>query len=94
MLIASPLSRALMTANLAFEGSYDGPREVCALARERIFHASDVGRAPEAIAEDFPGRVVTPGGCQMCYVDHTGCHQLNRVLTIHPTSVLSLPGGS
>lgn len=54
LLVASPLSRALMTAELAFE-SFDGPREACALARERIFHASDVGRAPDALAEDFPG---------------------------------------
>jgi hypothetical protein len=22
------------------------------------------------------GRVVTPGGCQIGYMDHTGCHQL------------------
>jgi hypothetical protein len=22
------------------------------------------------------GRVVTPGGCQIGYTDHTGCHQL------------------
>jgi len=53
VLIASPLSRALMTAELAFEG-YEGPREVCVLARERIFHASDVGRHPADIAVDFP----------------------------------------
>lgn len=33
VLVASPLSRALMTAELAFEGTYDGPKLVCALAR-------------------------------------------------------------
>jgi hypothetical protein len=31
-------------------------------------------------ANGAEGRVVTPG-CQIGYVDHTGCHQLNRVLT-------------
>jgi hypothetical protein len=45
VLIASPLSRALMTADLAFP-AYVGPREVCALARERLFHASDMGWGP------------------------------------------------
>mmetsp|Transcript_20510 Transcript_20510/g.33243 ORF Transcript_20510/g.33243 Transcript_20510/m.33243 type:complete len:250 (+) Transcript_20510:257-1006(+) len=54
VLIASPLSRALMTAELAFEGTFDGPREVCALASERIYHASDVGAVPEVIAAKFP----------------------------------------
>jgi hypothetical protein len=28
-----------------------------------------------------PPRVVTPGRCQIGYMDHTGYHRLNRVLT-------------
>ena len=56
VIIASPLSRALMTAQLAFGDEVHAtlPREVCALARERVFHASDVGRSPDIIAADFP----------------------------------------
>jgi hypothetical protein len=27
------------------------------------------------------GFVTWPGGCQIGYMEHTGCHQLNRVLT-------------
>jgi hypothetical protein len=64
VLVASPLTRALRTAELAFEGSdFRCPeddrapirRVTCALARERVFHASDVGRRASAIEKDFPG---------------------------------------
>ena len=61
LIVASPLSRALLTADLAFgdlvaEEDADAPRRVtCAFARERVFHASDVGRTPDEIAHDFPG---------------------------------------
>ena len=67
MLIASPLSRALMTADLAFP-AYGGPREVCALARERLFHASDMGCGPPHAASretrhwvPFDSRTEGPG---------------------------------
>jgi hypothetical protein len=33
------------------------------------------------ICVDCEGRVVTPGGCQIGYVDHTARHQSHRVLT-------------
>ena len=61
LIVSSPLSRALLTADLAFadlvaDDASDAPREsACALARERVFHASDVGRTPDEIARDFPG---------------------------------------
>ena len=61
LIVSSPLSRALLTADLAFadlvaDDASDAPRRVtCALARERVFHASDVGRTPDEIARDFPG---------------------------------------
>ena len=54
VLIASPLHRAMTTADLAFAGCEGIPKETCALMRERVFHASDVGRHPDAIEADFP----------------------------------------
>lgn len=50
LIVSSPLRRALRTAELAFgeagedEVLGDVPRVVCALARERLFHGSDIGR--------------------------------------------------
>jgi hypothetical protein len=35
------------------------------------------------------GVALTPGGCQMCYMGHTGCHQLNAILTIRPTRAVT-----
>ncbi|ACO61055.1 predicted protein [Micromonas commoda] len=54
VLIASPLHRAMTTADLAFAGCEGIRKETCALMRERVFHASDVGRHPDAIEADFP----------------------------------------
>ena len=58
LIVASPLGRALRTAELAFGAAGeddvlgDVPRVVCALARERVFHGSDIGRvASELRAE-------------------------------------------
>jgi hypothetical protein len=31
--------------------------------------------------------------CQIAHMDHTGRHQLDVFLTIHPTRVVTLPGG-
>ena len=53
LVVASPLTRALRTAELAF-GKFPIPRLVCPLASERVYHSSDVGRNPEDIAADFP----------------------------------------
>jgi broad specificity phosphatase PhoE len=57
LLVASPLHRAMRTADLAFSSaSFDGvPRVTCVHARERVFHASDIGRSLDAIRQDFPG---------------------------------------
>lgn len=54
MLVVSPLTRALHTAELAFP-SFLGPRVVEALTRERVYLSSDAGRAPSELAGEFPG---------------------------------------
>ena len=54
VLVVSPLTRALHTANLAFS-HYDGPIVVEALARERVWLSSDCGRSPEELRAEFKG---------------------------------------
>ena len=53
VLLVSPLTRALQTAAHAFE-HYDGPIEVEALARERVYLSSDCGRSPDELRKEFP----------------------------------------
>ncbi|EFJ41539.1 hypothetical protein VOLCADRAFT_119663 [Volvox carteri f. nagariensis] len=54
LLVVSPLTRALQTAQLAFLPHYQGPVLVEPLARERVWHASDVGSSREHLARTFP----------------------------------------
>jgi hypothetical protein len=54
LLVASPLRRALRTAELAFGAHPALPRLVSPLCRERLYHSSDVGRAPPLVAAEFP----------------------------------------
>lgn len=57
LVVASPLRRALRTAELAFgDGVIDAsvPRVVCPLARERVFHGSDIGRVASELREEHP----------------------------------------
>ena len=57
LLVSSPLRRALRTAELAFAAAPQPPalpRLVTALCRERLYHSSDVGRAPAIIAAEHP----------------------------------------
>ena len=56
LIVASPLRRAMRTAELAFGVErYDStPRVTCVHARERVFHASDVGRPAGEVKRDFP----------------------------------------
>ena len=56
LIVASPLRRALRTAELAFglERYAATPRVTCVHARERVFHASDVGRPASEVRRDFP----------------------------------------
>lgn len=56
LLVASPLRRAMRTADLAFglERYASTPRVACVHARERVFHASDVGRPAGEVQRDFP----------------------------------------
>ncbi len=56
LLVASPLRRALRTAELAFSAPAAAalPRLVTPLCRERLYHSSDVGRDPALVAAEFP----------------------------------------
>eukprot|EP00242_Pyramimonas_sp_CCMP2087_P014689 CAMPEP_0198201038 /NCGR_PEP_ID=MMETSP1445-20131203/3868_1 /TAXON_ID=36898 /ORGANISM="Pyramimonas sp., Strain CCMP2087" /LENGTH=250 /DNA_ID=CAMNT_0043871219 /DNA_START=65 /DNA_END=820 /DNA_ORIENTATION=- len=54
VLLASPLSRALLTAETAFDGIDDIPWEVAPLARERVWFASDCGSDPKVLSQNFP----------------------------------------
>jgi len=50
--IASPLTRALQTAQLIFGDAL--PIHVSAGPREQLCHSCDVGRSPKQLAKDFP----------------------------------------
>ncbi|GFR44486.1 hypothetical protein Agub_g5749 [Astrephomene gubernaculifera] len=54
LLLVSPLTRALQTAHLAFMPHYRGPVMVEPLARERVWHASDIGSSREQLQQAFP----------------------------------------
>ena len=53
VLVVSPLTRAIQTTALAWP-HYDGPVEVEALARERVWLSSDCGRSPAELKAEFP----------------------------------------
>jgi len=50
---ASPLTRAIETAQLAFAG-HGAPLRIEALHRERAEHSGDIGRSPVHLKADFP----------------------------------------
>ncbi|MBI3504885.1 MAG: histidine phosphatase family protein [Proteobacteria bacterium] len=50
---ASPLTRAIETAELAFAG-HGAPLRIEALHRERAEHSGDLGRSPSLLKADFP----------------------------------------
>jgi glucosyl-3-phosphoglycerate phosphatase len=55
LVLTSPLTRALQTARGLFEGHPGAPRiEVAPLLRERVENSCDIGRAPAALAAEFP----------------------------------------
>jgi broad specificity phosphatase PhoE len=55
IVLTSPLTRALQTAHGLFDGHPNAPRiEVAPLLRERLENSCDVGRAPAALALEFP----------------------------------------
>jgi broad specificity phosphatase PhoE len=54
VLITSPLTRALHTAQLAFGESLGCPTVVEPTCSERIWLSSDVGRQPNELQQDFP----------------------------------------
>lgn len=53
VIVASPLTRAIHTADLAFE-KVQAPRIVSKLVSERIYHAADIGRSPWELREESP----------------------------------------
>lgn len=56
-LVSSPLTRALQTAQIAFEGDIlpsGVPRLVLPLCTERTYMSSEVGRSKEELAAEFP----------------------------------------
>jgi len=53
LVVASPLTRAIETAHLAFDG-HTAPLRVEALHRERAEHSGDIGRRTHALKADFP----------------------------------------
>jgi broad specificity phosphatase PhoE len=50
---ASPLTRAIETAQLAFAG-HGAPLRIEALHRERAEHSGDLGRSPQLLKAEFP----------------------------------------
>lgn len=52
VLLVSPLTRAIQTAQLAFP-HHDGPVHVEPLCRERVWHASDIGQSPQRLQQAF-----------------------------------------
>ncbi|GAB4820874.1 hypothetical protein N2152v2_007920 [Parachlorella kessleri] len=53
VVVISPLTRALQTADVVF-GGQPWPRVVQPLAAERLYLSSDVGRHRELLEQDFP----------------------------------------
>jgi broad specificity phosphatase PhoE len=55
IVLTSPLTRALQTAHGVFDRHPSAPRiQVAALLRERVENSCDIGRAPAALAAEFP----------------------------------------
>ena len=55
VVLTSPLTRALQTAHGLFEGHPNlPPIQVVPLLRERVENSCDIGRAPAALAAEFP----------------------------------------
>jgi broad specificity phosphatase PhoE len=72
VVLTSPLTRALQTAHGLFDGHPNAPRiEVAPLLRERVENSCDIGRAPAALAAEFPSIDVSQ-------LDETWWHQDGR----------------
>lgn len=74
LLLASPLSRALQTADITFK-DFEGPRMAHSLARERTYFASDVGVSRSGILNYQWHEATTLTGCP---VHSSGFSQLSR----------------
>lgn len=109
IVLASPLTRALQTARGLFDGHPSAPRiEVAPLLRERVENSCDIGRAPAALATDFPSvdlahleeawwhREGTPDGRGICVepipVVQARAAQFKAQVAARPERVLALVG--
>ena len=81
VLIASPLSRALHTAELTF-GNTSCPTIVEPLCSERIWLSSDVGRQPAELQQDFP--TVDMDNLEDVWWHNNGSDNLQHVLAETP----------
>ena len=84
VLIASPLSRALHTAELAF-GNKLCPTIVEPLCSERIWLSSDVGRQPAELQQDFP--TVDLDNLEDVWWHNNGSGNLQHVLAETPGKI-------
>eukprot|EP00887_Chlorella_sp_A99_P004821 scaffold4.g4821.t1 len=71
VVVVSPLTRALETADAAF-GGVDAPRVVTPLATERLYLSSDVGRVRAQLEVEFPHHDFTNLGGAEAPWWHTG----------------------
>jgi hypothetical protein len=51
------------------------------LCRDKVVVLGDCVISVDTARRQVGLHSLSPGGCQICYVDHAGCHQWNRVLT-------------
>ncbi|KAL3157502.1 hypothetical protein ABBQ32_011966 [Trebouxia sp. C0010 RCD-2024] len=86
VLIASPLSRALHTAELAFL-DVSCPTVVEPLCSERIWLSSDVGRQPAELQQDFP--TVDLDNLEDVWWHNNGSGNLQHVLAETPGDATS-----
>ena len=86
VLIASPLSRALHTAEIVF-GNTSCPTIVEPLCSERIWLSSDVGRQPAELQQDFP--TLDLDNLEDVWWHNNGSGNLQHVLAETPGNVTS-----
>ena len=82
IVIASPLTRALQTAELAFGDFLGSAMIVEPLCSERIWLSSDVGRQPSDLQQDFPN--VNIGSLEDMWWHNNGSGDVQHVLAETP----------
>lgn len=89
VLVTSPLTRALHTAELAFGEFQDCPTIVEPTCSERIWLSSDVGRRPSELQQDFP--TVDLDHLQDVWWHNDGSADVQHILAETPGVILLLP---